>query len=107
MAHASLDDLHAATCKVFTHPTRIRLLNALRKGPRSVTDLARAVNLPQPNVSQHLAVMRGAGVLGQRKEGTIVRYSVVSPKVHRAFDLMREVLEDRLREAGRLTEIKV
>jgi len=106
VAHASLDDLHAATCKVFTHPTRIRLLNALRKGPLSVTDLARVVDLPQPNVSQHLAVMRGAGVLVQHREGTVIRYSVVSPKVHKAFDLMREVLEDRLRETGRLTEVK-
>ncbi len=98
-----LDELHAELCKVFTSPTRIRILGLLRHGERSVGDLARALGLPQPNVSQHLALMRIKGVLASRREGVAVYYRVANPKVLRAFDLIQEALRERLRVEGRMT----
>lgn len=89
-----LDDRHAEMCKVFTHATRIRILNLLRDGERSVSELADALELPQPNVSQHLTVMRAAGVLAQRRAGTTVHYRLADARVLAAFDIIRDVLRD-------------
>jgi ArsR family transcriptional regulator len=83
-------------CKVFTHATRIRILNLLRDRERSVGELADALDLPQPNVSQHLTIMRSAGILLQRREGTTVHYRLADARVIRAFDIIREVLRDSL-----------
>lgn len=91
-----LDDRHAEMCKVFTHATRIRILNLLRDRERSVGELADALDLPQPNVSQHLTIMRSAGILLQRREGTTVHYRLADARVIRAFDIIREVLRDSL-----------
>ena len=104
MPQDPLDELHAELCKVFTSPARIRILNLLRDGEKSVGDLAAAIRLPQPNVSQHLTVMRSRGIVAARREGATVRYRLSNPKVLKAFDIMREVLKENLVEAGRLTK---
>lgn len=98
-----INRLHAELCKVFTNPTRIQILQLLRERERSVTELVRELGLPQPNVSQHLTVMRNRGVLAWRRDGSAVRYRVAHPKVLQAFDLIREVLVEELRQATRLT----
>jgi ArsR family transcriptional regulator len=99
----TLDELHAKTCKVFTNPARIGLLSLLRDGERSVGDLAKALGTSQPTVSKHLLDMRERGVLTSRREGATVYYRVVNPKAIEAFDLMRQVLLENLREGARLT----
>ncbi len=104
MDQDSLDELHAELCKVFTSPARIRILNLLRDGEKSVGDLAEAINLPQPNVSQHLTVMRHRGIVTSQKEGATVYYRLTNPKVLKAFDIIREVLKEHLAEASRLTK---
>ncbi len=103
-AEHRLDDLHADVCKVFTNPARIRILNLLREGERSVGELALTLGLPQPTVSKHLATMRSRGVLTSRKDGATAFYRLANPKVLRAFDVMREVLVESLREGARLAK---
>jgi DNA-binding transcriptional ArsR family regulator len=51
-------------------PTRRAILEALRDGPRSVTDLAGDLPVSRPAVSQHLAVLRDAGLVAEEREGT-------------------------------------
>lgn len=102
-AERRLDALHADVCKVFTNPTRIRILGLLRGGERSVGELAQALGLPQPTVSKHLAAMRSRGVLGSRRDGATAYYRLANPKALRAFDLMREVLVESLQEGALLT----
>lgn len=96
-----LDELHAELCKVFTHPTRVRILDLLRDGEENVGDLAEAMDLAQSNVSQHLNVMRNAGVLSYRREGNHVYYRLTDPRVLEAFDVIRDVLTDRVETGGR------
>lgn len=98
-----LDVLHAELCKTFTHPTRIRILNLLRHGEQSVGELTEALGVPQPSVSQHLTVMRNAGVLTSRRQGTNVFYRLTNLKVLVAFDTIREALVENLGEAARLS----
>ena len=62
----------------------------------SVTDLAEALQISQPNVSQHLALMKQKGIVTARRDGLNVYYRLASPKIVKACELMREVLVDHL-----------
>ncbi len=96
-------ELHARVCKTMAHPLRLALLNALRDGERSVSDLAEAVGATQPLASQHLAVLRNQGLLRHRRNGNEVYYSVAYSKMIQACDLLREVLFEHLRSQEALT----
>lgn len=91
--------LHAEICQTLAHAKRLRILAALRGRELSVGELARRLRLPKANLSQHLALLRSRGVLRARRQGANVFYSVSNPKIIRAFDLMRAVLEERLEES--------
>lgn len=91
-----LYQLHASVCKGLADPKRLFILNALRDGERSVTSICEAVDLPQANVSQHLAILREKGLVAARKDGQRVYYSVTSPKILEAIDLLREVMAEQL-----------
>lgn len=94
-------ELHAATCRTLAHPTRLGIIEALRKGECSVSDLVRTVGTSAANLSQHLAAMREAGVVQARRQGRYVFYRIGDARILKAFQLMREVLLGRLaRDAG-------
>jgi len=97
-------ELHAATCRMLAHPTRLATIEALRGGERSVSDLVRAVGTSTPNLSQHLAAMRDAGVVEARRAGRYVFYRIGDPRILQAFRLMREVLLGRLARDARLAD---
>jgi len=88
------NQLHAHICKGLADPKRLLILDALRAEERSVTDLVEELDLPQANVSQHLAVLRERGLVEGRRDGQRVFYSVSSPKIIQAMDLLREVMHD-------------
>lgn len=92
---AEFADLHAQVCKGLADPKRLLILNALRDGERSVSDLVEELDLPQANVSQHLAILRDRGLATTRRDGQRVFYSVTSPKIIRAMDLLREVMHEQ------------
>jgi DNA-binding transcriptional ArsR family regulator len=96
-------ELQAGVCKTMAHPVRLALLEALRDGERSVTDLADTVGVTQSLASQHLAVLRNQGLLTTRRSGTEVFYAVGYPKMIQACDLLREVLFERLRAQEELS----
>jgi ArsR family transcriptional regulator, virulence genes transcriptional regulator len=96
-------EMHARVCKTMAHPLRLALLNALREGERSVSDLAEAIGTTQPLASQHLAVLRNQGLLRNRRNGNEVYYSIAYPKMIQACDLLREVLFEHLRSQEELT----
>ncbi|MDH2910824.1 MAG: metalloregulator ArsR/SmtB family transcription factor, partial [Candidatus Eremiobacteraeota bacterium] len=69
-----LRNFKADLFKTLAHPARIRLLDALREGEKTVVELQQALDLGQPSVSQHLAALRGKGLVVARREGLFVRY---------------------------------
>jgi ArsR family transcriptional regulator len=97
--------LHADVCRVLGSASRIRIIEALREGERSVSELSVTLGLRQANVSQHLAVMRSKGVLKTRTVGTSIYYSVSNPKIVQACDLMRQVLLEQLKENEKLVAL--
>jgi ArsR family transcriptional regulator, virulence genes transcriptional regulator len=92
--------LQAEVLKTLASPRRLEILHALARGPIEVGRLAEAIGASQPNVSQHLAVLRTAGVVEAEREGREVRYRLADPDVMVACALMRAVLERRLRRLG-------
>jgi ArsR family transcriptional regulator len=94
--------LQAEVLKTLASPRRLEILHALARGPIEVGRLATAIGASQPNVSQHLAVLRSAGVVDAERDGREVRYRLSDPDVMVACGLMRGVLERRLTRLGRM-----
>jgi DNA-binding transcriptional ArsR family regulator len=96
--------LQAEVLRVLAQPSRLELLHRLADGPAEVSRLAAAIGASQPNVSQHLAVLRSAGLVEPERHGREVRYRLADPDVLRACELMRGVLRRRIeRLAGLAT----
>jgi ArsR family transcriptional regulator len=95
---------HADLCKVFSHPKRLELINLLREGEMSVTELSRRANISPANLSQHLAMMRERRIVASRKEGNTVFYRVSNPKLLVAFDILRQILFEQIRSDAALIE---
>jgi len=88
---------HADMCKVFSHPTRLEILNVLREDEMSVSNLAGRLKIAIGNLSQHLNMMKQRRVLVSRKDGNVVYYRLANPKMLKAFDLIREILLEDMR----------
>lgn len=95
-----LTQLHASVCKGLADPKRLLIINALRNGECTVSHLVEELGIPQANISQHLAVLREKGLVVARKDGQFAYYSVTSPKIVQAMDLLREVMADQISTAG-------
>lgn len=98
-----LYEAHAAVCKVLANPSRLRIVEALGGGELSVGAIAVKAGSSMSAVSQHLALMRGAGVVEARRSGAFIYYRLTSEKTFEAWKLMREVLLERLARAGALS----
>jgi ArsR family transcriptional regulator len=101
----TLFELQSEICKTLASPKRLEILNALKDGEKTVTELVEILGVPKANVSQHLAVMRHKGILMTRREGVNIFYSVANAKVIQACVLMREVLTEQTQEKSRLIDI--
>jgi DNA-binding transcriptional ArsR family regulator len=74
-------DLIARRFRVLAEPMRIKLLDQLREGEATVGELVATTGASQQNVSKHLAVLAGAGMVGRRKVGNRVHYEIVDEGV--------------------------
>ena len=95
--------LQAEVLKTLAHPRRLAILHRLAQGPWEVGRLAEDLDLTQPNVSQHLAVLRAAGIVEAYRDGREVRYRLTDGDVMVACGVMRGVLQRRLVRLGRLS----
>ena len=98
---------HAEMCQVFSHPKRLEAINVLRDGEMTVSELAQRLGLTVGNLSQHLSMMKERHILLSRKEGNMVYYRIMNPKLIRCFDMMREMLFEQIRQDAALIDGKV
>jgi ArsR family transcriptional regulator len=87
MIAGELQTFKAQFFRALAHPTRIRMLEILVRGERTVQELQTALALDQPLVSQQLAVLRNQGIVSARKEGLAVRYMVRDPLIGDLLDV--------------------
>ncbi len=93
-----LYEMHAEMCKVFSNPTRLEILNLLREEEMTVTALMEKTKLSQANISQHLAIMKSKGIVASRRDGKNIHYRIAYPKIIKAFDILREVLTEKMQK---------
>lgn len=99
-----ITSLQAEILKVLANPRRLDILHRLAEAPMEVGRLATELGLSQPNVSQHLAVMRAAGLVESTRDGREITYRLTDPDVIVACQVMRGVLERRLARLARLAD---
>jgi DNA-binding transcriptional ArsR family regulator len=82
--------------KALGNPLRIRILELLRGGPLSVTQIQEATDTPGSSVSQQLAVLRGRGILTTERRGTTIIYSVADADLFELLDAARRIFNAHL-----------
>lgn len=96
-------ELQAEVLKTLAHPRRLEIVHELARGPRTVGTLAEELGIAQPNVSQHLALMRSTGVVESERDGREIRYRLTDPDIIAACGLMRQALQRRLARLAALS----
>lgn len=95
--------LQASLLKTIASPRRLELIHLLgENGPTEVRKLAEHLGMPQPAISQHLAALRGAGLVQALRDGREVRYELADTELVSACSLMRQVLIRRIARLGDL-----
>ena len=97
--------LQAEVLKTLANPRRLEIIHRLAQGPCEVGRLAEEIGASQPNISQHLSVLRAAGIVDAERDGREVRYRLADPDVVVACSIMRGVLQRRLTRLGRLSHL--
>ncbi len=78
----------AELLKALAHPSRLKIIGFLSSGKKCVKHIWEALGLQQPNVSQHLSVLRNRGILGYKREGSIVCYYIKNKKALEIYKLL-------------------
>lgn len=94
--YGELQAFKAQFFRALAHPVRIRILEILAGGSRTVQELQTALALDQPLVSQQLSVLRNQGIVAGQKEGVSVRYALRDPLVADLLDVARRIFNNQL-----------
>jgi DNA-binding transcriptional ArsR family regulator len=82
---------YAAVSRALADAKRLCVLECLARGERSVSDLSREAGCQVPNMSQHLSVLRAAGLVTSRREGSTVLYRLSDPRILEAYQMIKSV----------------
>ena len=89
-------NLHADVCKTISNPNRQAILDMMRSGEITVTELVKKTGISQANLSQHLSILRSKGVVNTRRDGNNIYYSISNMKIIQAYDLISEVQQESI-----------
>ena len=95
-------EVKAEFFKTLGHPARIRVLELLRDGERTVGELLGEVGLEQSHLSQQLAVLRRANVIRSHKDGNRVLYTAVDPRIFQLLETAKAIISASLAESDDL-----
>lgn len=95
---AEAASLVAARFKVLSEPLRLQILQYLENGESSVTNVTKAVNSTQPNVSKHLKILQDEGFVAKRQEGNTVFYKIADESIFELCDVVCGSLKERFSE---------
>lgn len=93
---ADLQQFKARFFRALAHPVRIRILELLVRGGRTVQELQEALALDQPIVSQQLAVLRNQAIVSAQKSGLSVRYTLRDPLIADLLEVARRIFNNHL-----------
>ncbi len=93
----------ARICKAFAHPARLQILDLLGQGEQGVSQLQETMGISKTGMSQHLAILKSAGVVATRRNGKQIYCSLAMPEVKQACQLIRKVLHEQIKGSHRLS----
>ncbi|MHB8483263.1 MAG: ArsR/SmtB family transcription factor [Nitrospiria bacterium] len=91
-----LYELQAEICSALAHPVRLQILDLLSGGEKNSGQLLEILEIPKANLSQHLSVLKDAGLIKSRREGLFQFFNVAIPQIKDACALVKNVLNERL-----------
>ena len=97
-------ELQASVLRMLAHPRRLEMIHLLADEPMEVGRIATRLHISQPNASQHLALLRGAGLVEIERNGREIRYRLADPAVITACDIMRGFLQRRINQLSNVAE---
>jgi DNA-binding transcriptional ArsR family regulator len=86
--------LKAKLFRGFADASRLAIVEALRRGPMTVTEIADAAGLSPSNASNHLRCLWDCGLVERQQDGRFVRYHLSDPRIDRLLDLADQLLAD-------------
>lgn len=93
--YSEMFELQAQLLKALAHSRRLEIIQLLRGQSLSVSEIYEMLDLPQANISQHLMILRDAGVVKTKREGKQIIYQIADLRILEASDALREVLIDQ------------
>ena len=103
----SKTNLQAKLFRGFSDPSRLGILDALRNGPLTVSEIVEATGLSQPNVSNHLGCLRDCGLVVAEQEGRYVTYHLSDDRVGELLSLAESLLADVARGVYECTRYNI
>jgi len=98
-------NLQASILRIISNPRRLAIIYILKEKDLLMGELAKLLQLPLSNVSQHIALLRSAGLVITHKKSAGTVCSLSNPKISIACDMMRNVLIEQLQHAGELAKL--
>ena len=92
----TLEDMYVRIYKALAHPIRIKIVRTLRDGPLCVCTLNENVEFSQSNLSQHLKILKEAGILQSEKEGIRILYSIKDDEVKNLLDVTEKIIKNEI-----------
>jgi len=96
-----LNERQANLCKAFANPTRLHLIDMLENNERWASELQEGLAISKANLSQHLAILKAAGIVHTRREGKQLHCRLGMPEARKAIALFRSMLKSQMRENRR------
>lgn len=107
MASTQLQAFKAQFFRALAHPVRIKILETLVRGSRTVHELQKDLGLEQPIVSQQLVVLKNQSIVVAQKDGLFVRYTLRDPLIGELLDVARRIFNNHLLNTrGMLRELQ-
>jgi len=89
-------DLQAEICAALAHPVRLHILDLVAPAEKTSTELLEVLQVPKANLSQHLAVLKDAGIIETRREGQFQFHRLAFSRIKDACALVRSLLVERI-----------
>ncbi len=102
MMEEELYERRAGICKAFANPVRLKILDLISDHERPVSELRRRLGISEANLSQHLTILKAAGVVHTRRTGKRVHCYLALPEVKEACALICAVLRAQVKSGRRL-----
>jgi ArsR family transcriptional regulator len=100
-------EMQANICHALSHPVRLHILDLLSHAEMSSSELLEELKIPKANLSQHLTVLKDAGILKTRKDGQFQFLSLAIPKIKDACAIVGSILSEQIcEEEKRMSELR-